>query len=180
MELLLPLGRIEEGLRQLRRAEKVDPLSAEVQYFLYYVLTAAGRFDEAAAHCSKVPRQFWAEPGCQADGELRRGNIRHAIQILEPKVGQWGNGDGFLGCAYVRVGLRAKAEQLANSPATQALDGARIFACLGDKDRTFDALDRAVPTGPFRVGRALTWPELWFLRGDPRLKTLRTKVGLPE
>jgi tetratricopeptide (TPR) repeat protein len=180
MEFLLPLGRIEESLLQLRRAEKLDPLSADVQYFLYYVLTAAGRFDEAARHCSKVPRQFWAEPGCQADADLRHGNIRHAIQILEPKIGQWGNGDGFLGCAYLRAGLRGKAEQLANSTRTQALDRARIFACLGDKDRTFDALDHAVPTGPFRVGRALTWPELWFLRGDPRLEALRRKVGLPE
>jgi TolB-like protein len=180
MELLLPLGRIEESLLQLRRAEKVDSLSAEVQFFLYYVLTAAGRFDEAAIHCNKVSQQFWAEPGCQADGDLRRGNIRHAIQILEPKIGQWGNGDGFLGCAYVKAGLRAKAEQLANATGTQALDAARIFACLGDRDRTFDALDRAVSTGPFRVGRALTWPELWFLRGDRRLKNIRTKVGLPE
>ena len=112
--------------------------------------------------------------------DLRDGNVQHAIEILEPKLGQWGNGDGFLGCAYVRAGLRAKAEQLANSTSTQALDQARTFACLGDKDRTFDALDRAVSTGPSRVGRALTWPELSLLRGDPRLKTLRGKVGLPE
>jgi tetratricopeptide (TPR) repeat protein len=160
MELLLPLGRIEEGLKQLRAAEKLDPLSAEVQFFLYYVLTAAGRFEEAARHCSKVPEHFWERPSCQADGELRRGNVRHAIEILEPKIGQWGNGDGFLGCAYVRAGLRAKAEQLADFKSTQALDQARIFACLGDKDRTFRALDRAAGTGPFRVGRALTWPEL--------------------
>jgi len=180
MELLLPLGRIEEGLTQLRAAEKVDPLSPEVQFFLYYVLTAAGRFDEAARHCNNVAENFWAEAGCQADGDLRRGNVQHAIEILEPKLGQWGNGDGFLGCAYVRAGLRAKAEQLANSASAQALDQARTFACLGDKDRTFDALDRAVSTGPSRVGRALTWPELSLLRGDPRLKTLRGKVGLPE
>ena len=180
MELLLPLGRIEEGLRQLRAAEKMDPLSADVQYFLYYVLTATGRFDEAARHCNKVPEHFWAKPSCQADGDLRRGNVHHAIQILEPKIGQPGNGDGFLGCAYVRAGLRAKAEQLANSESTQALDAARIFACLGDKDRTFDALERAAATGPFRVGRALTWPEMSLLRGDPRLNLLRRKVGLPE
>jgi TolB-like protein len=180
MELLLPLGRIEEGLTQLRAAEKVDPLSAEVQFFLYYVLTAAGRFDDAAKHCNKVPQQFWAEAACQADGDLRRGNVHHAIEILEPKIGQWGNGDGFLGCAYVRAGLRSKAEQLANSESTQALDQARIFACLKDKDRALDALDRGAAAGPIRVGRALAWPELSVLRGDPRLKTLRIMLGLPE
>ena len=41
-------------------------------------------------------------------------------------------------------------------------------------------LDRAVSGGPFRMGRALIYPELSLLRGDPRVKSLRRKVGLPE
>jgi hypothetical protein len=31
-----------------------------------------------------------------------------------------------------------------------------------------------------RIGRILTFPELALLRGDPRVKALRKKVGLPE
>ena len=57
---------------------------------------------------------------------------------------------------------------------------ARVFAGLGDKERTLEALDRGTAVGPFRLGRALAFPEYAFLRGDPRLKTLRKKVGLPE
>jgi hypothetical protein len=34
--------------------------------------------------------------------------------------------------------------------------------------------------GPVRVGNALNFPELGFLRGDPRLKALRKKVALPD
>ena len=56
----------------------------------------------------------------------------------------------------------------------------KVFTCLGDKDRTFEALDRAAAAGPFRMGRELTFPELALLRGDPRVKALRKKVGLPE
>ena len=55
MFLLLPLGRIEEALQQLRVAEKADPLSPEVHYDLAYVLTSAGRYDEAASYCEKLP-----------------------------------------------------------------------------------------------------------------------------
>jgi hypothetical protein len=51
---------------------------------------------------------------------------------------------------------------------------------MGDKDRTLDALHRAAARGPFRIGWALTWPELALLRGDPRVKELRKTVGLPE
>jgi hypothetical protein len=52
---------------------------------------------------------------------------------------------------------------------------------LGDKDRTLEALDRMTVLGPVRIGReAINAPEFALLRGDPRLKALRKKVGLPE
>jgi hypothetical protein len=55
-----------------------------------------------------------------------------------------------------------------------------ILAGLGDKDGTLEALDRATRAGPFRIGRALTFREFALIRGDPRVKALRKKVGLPE
>jgi hypothetical protein len=62
------------------------------------------------------------------------------------------------------------------NPYQQAL----VYAGLGDKDRTFEALNRLAALGPVRVGRSLTYPEMALVRGDPRLKALRKKVGLPE
>jgi TolB-like protein/Flp pilus assembly protein TadD len=184
MEFLLPVGRVEEALVDLRAAEKVDPLSPDVQYFLYYVLTAAGRFDEAARHCNKLPPDFWARASCQADAQLRHGKMDEAIHTLETEFnrGGWRGSEarGVLGCAYVKAGRRGEAENLATSNLTDAFNQARIFACLGDKHRTFDALDRAATRGPFRIGRTLTWPEMSLLRGDPRVQTLRKKVGLPQ
>jgi hypothetical protein len=57
---------------------------------------------------------------------------------------------------------------------------AEIFVALGDKDRAFEALERAIPLGPVRIGRDLTYPGFAPLRGDPQMKALRKKVGLPE
>jgi hypothetical protein len=54
-----------------------------------------------------------------------------------------------------------------------------IFAGLGDKDRSFDALEHATFLGPIRIGWALGEPEYALLRGDPRESGLRRKVGLP-
>ena len=68
----------------------------------------------------------------------------------------------------------------ASTPSINPFNRALIFAGLSDKDRTFEALDRAAAGGPFRIGRALTFPEFALLRGDPRVKALRNKVGLPE
>jgi hypothetical protein len=58
---------------------------------------------------------------------------------------------------------------------------AAIFAALGDKERTFGALNHMVPLGQIRIGReVLIAPGFALLRGDPRLNVLRRKVGLPE
>src|SRR5207302_4874008 len=51
MYLLVPVGRVEEALHQMRVAEKKDPLSPELHDPLIYVLLAAGRFDEVSGHC---------------------------------------------------------------------------------------------------------------------------------
>ena len=62
---------------------------------------------------------------------------------------------------------------------TYANEQVLIFAGLGDKDRTLEALNRMAALGPQRVGLYLAYPELALLRGDPRLKVFRMKVGLP-
>jgi TolB-like protein len=184
MYVLLPLGRIDEALHQLRVAEKADPLSAGVHYSLAYVLISAGRFDEAAGHCEKLPADFPAKSECLGRARLGQGKTGEAIQVLATAFNRGViAGDpvrGYLGYAYGRAGRREEAENLAAATPSRPFNQALTFAGLGDKERTFEALDRMTVLGPFRMGRALTFPEFALLRGDPRLKTIRKKVGLPE
>ena len=106
---------------------------------------------------------------------LAEGRIDQALQILaEARLPRW------LGYAYGRAGRRDEAERLATPGKGRLLQRALAYAGLGDRDRTFDALSQMTVLGPVRLGRTLTFPELAFLRGDSRLKTLRRKVGLPE
>ncbi len=170
MNLLVPLGWIGNALQQLRMAEISDPVSADVHDVYSYVLISAGRFDEAEEHCrnSIVPAE------CLGRIRIGQGRIGEAIQILTAAPNT-----RYLGYAYGRAGRRAEAEKLASlSPG--ALQQVLIYAGLGDKDRTFAALDRMTELGPVRVGRTFTFPELNLLRGDPRLRALRKTVGLPE
>jgi TolB-like protein/Flp pilus assembly protein TadD len=175
MYLLLPLGRIQEALQQIRVAEKADPLSAEIQYNLAYGLTSAGRYDDAAAHCEKLPAGYEAKSECLGRARLGQGRTREAIQVLGATTNR-----GYLGYAYARAGRREEAEKVAADVSPNPFNQALVFAGLGDKDRTLEALDRMTVLGPFRVGRALTFPEFSLLRGDLRVKALRKKVGLPE
>jgi TolB-like protein/Flp pilus assembly protein TadD len=184
MFLLLPLGRIEEALHQFRVAERVDPLSSRIQNNLAYVLISAGGYDEALAHCQKLPADYRLKSQCLGRARLGQGRIGDAIQVLETDLnrGAPAGSDvrGFLGYAYARAGRRGEAEKLAAASPPDPFDQAVIFAGLGDKDRTLEALDRGATAGPFRMGRALTFPELYLVRGDSRLKALRKRVGLPE
>jgi len=182
--LLWPLGRIEEALQQLRLAEKADPLSPEVDYNLSSVLKVAGRYEESARYCEKLPADFWAKRACLVGARRRQGHDGEVIQMLETdysrgvdkRQGVW----HVLGCAYARVGRREEAEKLAAASSANPLNQAEIYACLGDKDRTFEALDRAAAAGPIRMGWILNGRGFAFLRGDPRETALRRKVGLPE
>jgi serine/threonine-protein kinase len=179
--LLLPLGRIEEAIRQLRVAEKADPLSAAVHSALQGALTAAGKFEEAERDCAKTANEEQKNL-CLAIAQAHHGKAAEAIPALEA---HWNThlmdpGAAVLGVAYARAGRREDAERVA-AIVPRPLAKAAIFAALGDKDRTFEAVDRAVPLGPIRIGRdVLISPRFELLRGDPRLKALRRKVGLPE
>lgn len=183
--LLWPLGRTDEALKELRLGQHADPLSPSVRFALAFVLSTAGRFDEAAGQCENLPEDFPSKSECLGRARLGQGRTAEAIQILTAAVNRGvtpGNQvRGLLGYAYARVGRREDAEKLeATTPAVNPFNHALIFAGLGDKDRVFQALDLAATGGPFRIGRALAWPELSLLRGDPRLRGLRRKVGLPE
>jgi adenylate cyclase len=188
--LLLPLGRIEEALRELRTAEKADPLSPLIHLRLAYALTSARQYDEAAENCGKLPANDPAvfqslDSWCLSRARIGQGRSGEAIQILEaaltPGLPPGNPVHGELGYAYARAGRPDEAKKLATATTkTDPFNDALIFAGLGDKDRTFAALDRATAWGPVRIGRALTFPEYALLHGDPRVKALRKKVGLPE
>jgi TolB-like protein len=175
MYFLLVLGQSKEALDRLRVGERTDPLSPQIQYDLGFVLISAGRFDEAAGHCEKLPSDFPAKSECLGRARLGQGRISDAVQVLNTTTNQ-----GYLGYAYARAGRREDAEKVAADIAPNPFNQALVFAGLGDKERTLEALDRMASLGPVRIGRALTFPEFAFIRSDSRIKTLRKRVGLPE
>jgi tetratricopeptide (TPR) repeat protein len=169
--LLMPLNRLDEALAQMRLAAQNDPLSSEIQSRLTQSLFIAGRFDEAVARCPKpcVTALIIQRRGSEAIPVLEKHSSE---DLADPELAQ-------LGVAYALAGRWQDAERIASGQ-WRPLGQAKIFAALGDKDRAFQALERAIPLGPVRVGRDLTFPEFASLRGDPRLKALRKKVGLPQ
>jgi len=175
------LGRHKEALQQLRVAQKKDPISPDIHRGLAIVLMSAGRFDEAAGEVLKMPADNFRTPYL-VRARLGQGRIGEVIQLLTNDTNPTKRREeiGLLGYAYARSGRRDEAEMLAAAHPDWANTQLLIFAGLGDKDRTFAALDRLFVVGTQRVGMYLNYPELALVRGDPRLQAFRRKVGLPE
>ena len=135
------LGRVEEALHQLRIAEKNDPLSPRLQFNLGWLLISAGRYDEAARYCNKLPPDHPGRNMCLGRALLGQGRTEEAIRVFIKSDAKSERGYlGYLGYAYARSGRREEAEKLAIdlSPQQQFV----IFASLGDKERTLEALGR--------------------------------------
>src|ERR1044071_4992143 len=111
MNVLLPLGRVDEALRHLHVAEKIDPLSPELNFHLAYVLVAARRFEEAAGYLQKVPASFTLRNNLLGRARLGQGRFEEALQIFTGSDDP--NHRAGLGYVYARLGRREEAEKIA-------------------------------------------------------------------
>jgi predicted Zn-dependent protease len=183
------LRRFDDAQRILGAALKNDPLSLDVLREIGEVHFYAGRYREAAETFQRIRAvdpdfpfvQFWLGRSLGFAGEPDQ-----AIRLLEPLTGQHlgrlkasgARHTPWLAQVYVMKGRRADAEALAeehkNGPTSAA-----VYAALGDEDRAFAALDRMADTQPHHIARLLLNPEMAALRGDPRLREVRQRLGLP-
>jgi len=125
-------------------------LSLQLRSNIAEVFTSAGRYDEAATYCNKLPLDHPGRNRCLGRSLLGQGRTEEAIRILIKSDIKSDRAN--LGYAYARSGRREEAEKLASDLSPRPLQQAVIFAGLGAKDRTLDALDRMAGVGPVRMG----------------------------
>jgi serine/threonine-protein kinase len=183
---LIPLGQAERAQHLLTAALTVDPLSVQLRRELAVAQFVAGRYNDAIANWRRVNA---ADPFISHQMLARSltfaGRPEEAIALYEDDARERGYSPGYgwerwVARAYVLAGRRQEVQRLIEAhknehPYRQAL----IYAALDDKDRTFEALNRAVDLVPHRTAFTLACPEMALLRGDPRLDVLKRKLNLP-
>lgn len=187
--LLTALGREDEALMSQQKSQELDPFARS--WGLGRLLSAFGRYKDAEIELRQriaaLPGDEWLHyelsESCWLRGKTRESMEEYAqvlvIEGHEDLAGQVRHAyaaQGDLGVQQWRLAhLNASARDRYVSP----LEFAMAYARLGQKEQSFQWLDKAYD------GHApwLIWlgrhSELDSLRGDPRYEVLIRRIGLP-
>jgi TolB-like protein/Flp pilus assembly protein TadD len=188
---LSALGRGEEAIVQIRRAQKLDPLSPLIGSLVGMFLYVCRRYDEAVQVLQETLdldpnfyRTYWLLGLCyEAQGQLAESLATQEkaalVSARSPSV-LWA-----LGTCYSLCGRKAEAElllaELLRRSAEEHVSAAYIaflYLGLGKVDETFEWLDKAAEErAPFLAGITF-WPTMDKIRDDPRFSALQAKMGL--
>jgi len=183
------VGRRDEVLTQRTIAARLDPVSPSAVESLGDYYAAVGRFDAAVEQFrSALALEPNFGPAHEDLGEayLAQGKCGNAIEELrlanEAMPGPRRLGD--LGYGYAVCGHTAEAQRILrdflNVPQRRPVPAfaiAQVYMGLGDKDRAFLWLEKAIDERD--LGMGLNW-DGWFrsLRSDPRFSGLLHRMKL--
>jgi serine/threonine-protein kinase len=195
--LLAALGRGEEALDEIRRAEELDPLSHAVSVTAGIVRFVNRDYEGAIEQLEKTlelePDYFSAYAWLQgAYSELGRYEeaIRAYERLAELRPDMPGS-DLSLALIHARCGRREKAleilDQVEQGGSDQAWSGV-VYGLLGERTRALELLERSFDDESWRMfvlhRNLLFYLKVgpWFdpLRSDTRFKDLLRRMNFPE
>jgi len=182
------MGRHQEAIAEMSKAESLDPLSLIIGADMADVLFAARRYEESMQQSRKV---IDMDPNF-AIAHLELGQAlaqktmyNEAIEELQ-KANELSGGNttciSTLACAYAVSGRRTEALRLMSglkSRSNHRYDAhiALMQASLDEKDQAMASLEKAYTAGFDAL--ALRSPAFDPLRSDPRFQDLLRRIGLP-
>jgi Flp pilus assembly protein TadD len=183
------VGRDEEGIAELRRAESLDPLSLIISAGVADVLFIAHRFDDAI---SQLQKTLEMDPNF-AMAHYQRGQVLVQQHQLDAAIAEFQRAielagarpafDANMANAYAVSGRTVDARRIAadlehRPEQSGSLDSniSLIYVGLGDTDQAMRWLEKAYQAQFDAV--ILLRPQFDPLRSDPRFQALMGRLGL--
>ena len=187
------MGRIAEALALARRAQRLDPVSAGVQMNVGVILYFARRYDDAVAAIGETldltpdfgPAyvtlgRIYVAKGMphRAVAELERAQdlMGRRPDVLTPYAYALAHAGRQREARTMLDGLRETAKPRAPAPVRVAM----VHIALGETDRAFEWLEKAIEARDWQMALANVEPAFDPLRSDQRFAALVERVGLPR
>jgi TolB-like protein/DNA-binding winged helix-turn-helix (wHTH) protein/Flp pilus assembly protein TadD len=184
------LGRFDEAIAEMRKAENLDPLSLIINADLAELLVLAHSYDESIRQSRKtieMDPNFALAHNQLAQAYLQKHMYDEAVAELLKAVQLSGDSPtciANLARAYVASGKRSEAVKLLGDLRKRSTPGysnaseiAMIYASLGDTDQAMNWLGKGYDER-FNPG-VLLRPGFDPLRSDSRFRNLVHHIGLP-
>src|SRR6266576_2588244 len=184
------LGRYDEAIVEMRRAEQLDPLSLIINADLAELLVLAHSYDESIRQSRKtieMDPNFALAHNQLAQAYLQKHMYDEAVAELQKAVLLSGGSPtciANLARAYAASGKKSEALKLLSDLKKRSIPShsnsseiAMIYASLGDADQAMNWLEKGYEDR-FNPG-VLLRPGFDPLRSDPRFQDLLHRVGLP-
>jgi Tfp pilus assembly protein PilF len=189
--------RFDEAIIEARRAVELDPLSLVTNLYVGFTYLFADRFEEAAEQAkwmSEIEPNFFGTHWLMGGVHQKKAEKDAAVEAFKKAFALSGNIkiQSYLGYAYGVSGDREAALDILNvllelrtKQYVAEINIARVYGGLGDKDKAFEWLEKAVEERNgelvfLGIDAKASEKETWgkSLLHDARFQDLMKRVGL--
>ncbi|NIM91614.1 MAG: protein kinase [Candidatus Aminicenantes bacterium] len=182
-EYLTAMGRFDEAMREIRRAQELDPLSLIINAIGGWFLVYAREYDQAIEQCQKtleMDPSFRPAHAYLGRGYFYKGMYKEALAKFEMTDNISG-----IGRVYAKVGKIQQAKRILEDLKKQhqhsydvSLHIAALYSYLGDNDQFFTWLERAYEERAFKMAYLKVDPMFDTVRSDSRFTAWLKKMRL--
>jgi TolB-like protein/Tfp pilus assembly protein PilF len=189
---LLAKGRFAEAIVEAKQAQELDPLSLNISAGVGWAFCFARQYDQAIEQFQKTVEMdpnFWMSYSGLGEAYINKGMYEEAVKVrlkMRDLLGNSPEGLAELGYAYAMSGRKDEARKVLEELKERSKQEyimpiyfAWIYLGLGEKDQTFEWLEKAYEERSGFLNWLKVGPYYDSLRSDPRFTEMLKKVGLP-
>lgn len=191
--LLFYKGRMDEGLIELKRAQELDPLSLVINSSVAWGYYANSEYEKAIEQCKKaleIDPNFAYVYSVLGKVYVQKPLFGDAIEEFQKAIDLSGTSPQYsaeLGHAYALAGKTEEAHRIleelqkfSKQKYADAWDIAMVYVGLGEIDRAFQWLEKALEERAISLKYLKVEPRFDRIRSDQRYKALLKKIGLDK